>query len=159
MTEPTKTLVLMVGLPRSGKSSWARRQGFPICNPDAIRLALHGKRFESLAEGFVWAIAKVMVRALFLAGHDTVILDATNVTKRRRAEWLSKGWTCRYMEISAPPEVCVERAKHTGQEDLVPVIAKMHAEYQPLEPHEVRWDGAPLGYVAGDGGFVRACVP
>ncbi len=40
-----KTLIGMVGLPYSGKSTAARELGFPIVCPDAIRLALHGQRF------------------------------------------------------------------------------------------------------------------
>jgi predicted kinase len=51
-----KILILTVGLPRSGKSSWSRQQTFPVVNPDSIRLALHGLRFAPEAEPFVWAI-------------------------------------------------------------------------------------------------------
>ena len=40
---------------RSGKTTWARQQGVPIVNRDAIRLALHGQRFEPRAESVVWA--------------------------------------------------------------------------------------------------------
>ena len=40
---------------RSGKTTWARQQGVPIVNPDAIRPALHGQRFEPRAESVVWA--------------------------------------------------------------------------------------------------------
>jgi len=39
-----KILILTVGLPRSGKSTWAAKKGFPIVSPDAIRLAMHGMR-------------------------------------------------------------------------------------------------------------------
>ena len=77
-----ETLILTVGLPRSGKSIWAKKQGIPIVNPDSIRLALHGKAFILEAEDFVWTIAYTMARALFLAGHETVIIDATNITKK-----------------------------------------------------------------------------
>src|SRR5882672_916000 len=63
--EKDKLLICTVGLPRSGKSTWARSQSFPIVCPDAIRIAIHGQRFISEAEPFVWATAKAMVRALF----------------------------------------------------------------------------------------------
>ncbi|GAF94425.1 unnamed protein product, partial [marine sediment metagenome] len=64
-----KKLILTVGLPRSGKTTWARKQGIPMVNPDSIRLALHGKAFIEEAEPMIWTIAKYMVRALFIAGH------------------------------------------------------------------------------------------
>lgn len=40
-----KKLILTIGLPRSGKSTWAKQQGCPVVNPDSIRLALHGKAY------------------------------------------------------------------------------------------------------------------
>src|SRR5216683_5886868 len=90
------TLFLTVGLPRSGQSTWARGTNTPIVCPDEIRLALHGQRFIASAEPLVWAIARIMVSALFGAGHPRVILDATNLTKARRDEWLDPGWNCRF---------------------------------------------------------------
>lgn len=87
MAEHERILIVTVGLPRSGKSTWAKRQTFPVVNPDAIRLALHGQRFYGPAEPFVWATAKLMVRSLFGAAHRKVIVDATNCTRKRRDEW------------------------------------------------------------------------
>lgn len=124
-------LILTVGLPRSGKSTWARQQGVPVVNPDSIRLALHGQAFVASAEPFVWATAKLMVRALFLAGHSRVILDATNTTEKRRAEWDSPEWAVRFMEFHTPVEVCIQRAHDTGRPELVPVIERMAAQYEP----------------------------
>ncbi len=122
-------LVLCVGLPRSGKTTWALEQGWPIVNPDSIRLALHGAPFIALAEPFVWAIAKCMVRALFLAGHGVVVLDATNVTKKRRDDWVDYSdpplWHREVKLFRTSEEVCLERAIATGRGDLLPVIARM----------------------------------
>jgi predicted kinase len=130
-------LILTVGLSRSGKSTWSRAQGVPVVNPDSIRLALHGQRFVSLAEPVVWAIAKVMVRALFLAGHPRVILDATNTTPARRAEWRDGGWRVSFEVFNTPAEVCIARAIQDGREDLVPVIERMAAAFDPPSPMEV----------------------
>ena len=128
------TLIMTVGLPRSGKTTWAKEQGHPIVNPDAIRLALHGQAYSSLAEPFVWAIAKAMVRALFLAGHDTVILDATNTTEKRRSDWNNGIWTWEYKVFDTPADVCIERAKTSGREELIPVIERMADAIQwPVE--------------------------
>ena len=121
-------LVLTVGLPRCGKSTWAKAQGSPIVSPDAIRLALHGREFIPLAEPFVWAIARVMVRALFLAGHEHVIVDATNNTKKRRLEWKSDAWILIHETFHDSADVCIERAKADGRLDLIAVIERMAAE-------------------------------
>lgn len=120
-----KTLILTVGLPRSGKSTWAKDQGIPVVNPDAIRLALHGQAFIQQTEPFVWLMAKYMVQSLFLAGHDKVILDACNGTRKRRDEWRSRAWDLKFQVFDTPKEVCIERAKEGGREDLIPVIEYM----------------------------------
>jgi predicted kinase len=121
----TPTLIMPVGLPRSGKSTWARSTGFPMVNPDSIRLSLHGQAFYTPAEAFVWATAHLMVQSLFTAGHQTVILDATNLTERRRAEWRSKDWHCAYVLFPTPEDECIRRALANCQEELIPVIHRM----------------------------------
>jgi len=136
-TKPSNILLMTVGLPRSGKSTWSKQQSFPIVNPDSIRLALHGQPFIGLAEGFVWAIAKVMVRALFISGHTTVILDATNTNRKRRDEWKSKSWVRKYQVLNTTAEECVRRAKDGGKEYLVPVIEKMDENYEPIQEDEL----------------------
>jgi predicted kinase len=64
----SKKLILTMGLPRSGKSTWAKQQSVPIVSPDAIRLAMTGQRWVGELEDMVWVVAKYMVRSLFLAG-------------------------------------------------------------------------------------------
>ncbi len=129
-------LILTVGLPRSGKSTWARSTEYPIVSPDAIRLAIHGQAFVDLAEPFVWATAKVMVRALFEAGHKTVIVDATNTTRERRDDWKSSGWVRQYKTFEASVAVCKERAIQTYRQELIEVIDRMHEQFEPIEIDE-----------------------
>lgn len=132
-------LIATVGLPRSGKSTWAKQQAYPIVNPDSIRLALHGQRFYGPAEPMVWATAKLMVRSLFLAGHRHVILDATNVERSRRDEWKSKEWGIFFKYIPTPKDVCIERARSENYEELVGVIERMAGQFNPLGSDEELW--------------------
>lgn len=139
-----KTLVCTVGLPRSGKSTWSSRQGVPVVNPDSIRLALHGQAYIAEMEPYVWAIAKTMAKALFLAGHDIVVVDATNTTTERRKFWRSREWITEFKEFEASKEVCLERAVLTNREDLIPVIERMSSAREPICNDESRILGAEI---------------
>lgn len=142
MTEPTedKMLIATMGLPRSGKSTWARATGYPVVCPDEIRLALHGQRYIQEAEPFVWAIAKVMVKALFGAGHRRVVLDATNGTRERRQQWLSPEWATRFKHIDASEAECRGRAVNELDTYILPIIERQARQFEPLMFDELRFD-------------------
>jgi predicted kinase len=123
-------LIVTVGLPRSGKTTWARTTGWPIVNPDSIRLALHGQRFYGPAEPFVWAMAYAMVEALRLAGHERIVVDATNVSAKRRAEWENRyPGAVEWKVIETPPIECIRRAVAEKDDAIIPVIQRMADEW------------------------------
>jgi len=128
-------LIVTVGLPRSGKTTFARSLGCPIVNPDSVRLALHGQRFAAVAEPFVWAITYLMVEALRMAGHETIVVDATNTTAKRRKEWEARyGAEVEWKIIETSPEECIRRARALDDEYIVPVIERMAAEWDLSKP-------------------------
>lgn len=134
---PSNTLILMVGLPYSGKTTRALKLGLPIVSPDAVRVALHGERYLQAAEPMVWTLAVIMVKALFEAGHSHVIVDATNNTVKRRQFWADAGdWTVQYQIIDTPEKLCVQRAQQADDLDIVPVIARMASGHEPVERDE-----------------------
>jgi predicted kinase len=140
MAQHPRLLIATVGLPRSGKSSWARQQGVPLVNPDAIRLSLHEHRFIGRAEPWVWAMAQTMVRALFEAGHSVVILDATNITRERRAMWKSRDWAVCFQEFTTSLQDCIKRALVSGSDpELVGAIERMASQREPLGADELLW--------------------
>lgn len=118
-------LILTVGLPRSGKSTWAHQQGCPVVNRDAIRLALHGQPYIQQAEDMVSAIETYMVTALFTAGHKKVIVDATHLKEKYRKRWESIGARIELAHIDTPKETCIARAINDGRKDLIPIIERM----------------------------------
>lgn len=136
-------LVCTVGLPRSGKSTWAIQQGLPVVSPDAIRLATYGRRFWAPAETQVWAMTDLMIRSLFLAGHSAIILDATSINRRHRDERRCRTqdntqprWATKFTVFDTSPEVCKQRALATDMPDLVDVIDRMAARFDPLGSDE-----------------------
>ena len=130
-------LGIMVGLPRSGKSTYCREnlmQDNVVVCPDKIRLALHGQQFVALAEKFVWAVADTMVRTLLMQGHN-VVIDATNVSRFTRSSWsrlatefdtkLDIYW------VTTPAEVCIAR-NIPGSEGYLheDTIQRMSSDFQ-----------------------------
>lgn len=127
-------LIMTYGLPRSGKSTWSNAQGYPIVNPDAIRLAKTGQRWWGPIEHEIWATARTMVRSLFLAGHKVVILDSTCGTRRQRDTFLPSPdvpWERYTKYIDTPADECCRRAETTYPE-LVPVIEFMKECWEPV---------------------------
>ena len=130
------TLYVTCGLPRSGKTTWAGKMNYPIVNPDSIRLAMHGQRFNILAEPFVWAVAQLMVRALFLSGHSTVIVDATNTTKKRRDMWKSSDWDTKFVCFGTSIDTCLARA--ANDTEMIKVIERMAEQFEQLDDDEIK---------------------
>lgn len=137
-------LICMVGLPRSGKTTIVRdlmkKHNAPVVRRDDIRLALHGQRYQSLAEPFIKAISDVMIRSLFLSGHDTVICDETNFSRAARNYHKAPSHRTVFYHVDTGVDVCCERAVSTGQEDLIPVITEMQQRWEPLGDDEERYE-------------------
>lgn len=120
-----KKLILIIGLPRSGKTTWALQQGHPIVCRDAIRLALYGKVYFQEAEDMITTLETYMVKSLFEAGHDTVIVDATHLKKKYIDRWSYGNWDVQTHIIDTPFEVCLERAMKDKNHKLVSIIEAM----------------------------------
>ena len=134
-------LIVTVGLPRSGKSTWAKAQGFPIVNRDSIRYALRSDSLIWQRRRMVAAIALCMVRALFLAGHTHVIVDETCTTRKRRAFWKKTvPQTTVFKYIATPADVCRARAVAETDAAILPVIDRMAAQFEPLGDDEFKYE-------------------
>jgi len=138
-------LIMTYGLPRSGKSTWARSTGWPVVEIDAIRLAMTGRRWWGPIEHEIWATALTMVRALFLAGHKFVIVDTPSYSREQRNAFLSSPdvkWLRFFKPINTPAETCCDRAIETYPE-LVQIIEWMLDNWEPILPEEgiALWPG------------------
>lgn len=77
------TLYVMVGLPGSGKSYWAKSFNCPIVSSDTIRKELSGSEDDQSVNGQVFGIARYRVRD-YLSKNISCVFDATNITRKDR---------------------------------------------------------------------------
>lgn len=116
-TKRRGSLTATIGLPASGKSTWAEsvRARFPdrvrIVNRDDIRAAT-GARFEDGDEPVVALIRDHMIDEWIVRGYDVICSD-TNISPkvRRRLAGLAKHRKADYSEvvINTPLDECLRR--------------------------------------------------
>lgn len=124
-------LFFLIGIPRSGKSTYCEKwvdnpnhKRRVIVSSDSIRMAMHGQRYEPLAETMVFAVKHIMIRSLLSKGFD-VIVDGTHSTKISIQRLLEIDPNATPIFLQTPVEVCKERAIKTNQPDLIPVIDRI----------------------------------
>lgn len=135
------TLYVMVALPRSGKTTYVKKhfKGIPVVSADQLRLLIHGKRYVAEQEPKVWWVRNIMLKALMEQGLD-VVVDQTNITKKRRAPLVKLaeeyGYRAIAVMLKTDVDTCKERAIKTHQEDLIPVIEDFAQEFEPVSEDE-----------------------
>ena len=113
-------LVVTVGLPHSGKTTWARLTGWTTVNTDMTRLAFQGRPFIQETEGWIWMVVRVMVKVLILTGNNPVILDGMFVTKKSREDWLNPNlYRVVYRVFPVSAQECIRRALLNERMELV----------------------------------------
>jgi len=136
---PKGKLSIIVGLARSGKSTFCNRLlqnslykcKSPLSSPpviicaDDFRLALHGQRYISEAEETVFAMTHVATKAILLRGFD-VLVDETNTRMESIEKWLKIDPNLDIYYINTSLEICKERAISTNQESLLKPLERMH---------------------------------
>jgi predicted kinase len=131
-----KTLRIMIGLPRSGKSTWIKQNKINevVVSADELRYLVYNQRFWSNGESLMWSINKIILKMLMQQGVD-IIVDETNTTIDRRKSIIKQAKEYDYIIdcicISTPKEICIERAISLNDNVIIPIIEKMSEQYQP----------------------------
>lgn len=127
-------LLLTVGIPGSGKSTWIKKhsKGFEIVSPDEIRKRLTGDISDQSQNGLVFKIARDNITKRLNDGKN-VIFDATNVdtaTRKKFVKELPKAQLqAKLFDIE--PKEAKARIKKRKEGSEVPddIVDTMHKQY------------------------------
>jgi len=106
-------IVVLVGLPGSGKSTYLERMGVAGLSSDTIRRQLADDETDQTIHARVFQTLRHLLRQRLKIGRPVTYIDATNLTPRERAPYLEigKSYGCEVEAVffDLPLEVCRER--------------------------------------------------
>jgi predicted kinase len=134
-TQPKGAVVLSIGLPGSGKSTWFKRHNILPLSSDMVRILLFDDVTEQRYQDLVFSTLRSMLRARLLARRPSNYLDATNLSAHERRSWIKLahdfGYEAHAVFFDVPPEVCIERNRRRDRNVPEDVMQRMAAKLRP----------------------------
>jgi predicted kinase len=137
LAEQRQRIVVLVGLPGSGKSTWLERQGIVAISSDWIRHVLADDPTDQTIHTRVFLTMRYLLRHRLAIGRRVSYLDATHLTPEERrpyiriAEWYGCDVEAIYFDV--PVEVCRERNLRRNRVVPEDAMERMAMKLQPPE--------------------------
>jgi len=129
------TVVLAIGLPGSGKSSWFKRHDIHPLSSDLLRELLFDDAQEQRFQDLVFSNLRSMLKARLIARRPMNYVDATNLTPHDRHSWIKLakdyGYDVQGLFFDVPLEVCMERHQRRGRAVPEDIMRKMAGKLKP----------------------------
>lgn len=128
-------VIVLVGLPGSGKSTWAEAQGTASLSSDGVRLLLSDDMENQRIHGEVFATMRYLLRKRLDLGAAVTIVDATNLLPAHRKPWIrvarERGAEIEAVYFATPVEECLRRNAARARRVPDEVIREMAAKLSP----------------------------
>jgi predicted kinase len=128
-------VVLSIGLPGSGKSTWFKRHNILPLSSDMVRILLFDDVTEQRYQDLVFSTLRSMLRARLLARRPWNYVDATNLSPHERRSWVKLahdfGYEAHAVFFDVPPEVCIERNRRRERNVPEDVMLRMANKLRP----------------------------
>jgi predicted kinase len=128
-------VVLSIGLPGSGKSTWFKRHNILPLSSDMVRILLFDDVTEQRYQDLVFSTLRSMLRARLLSKRPWNYLDATNLSPHERRSWIKLahdfGYEAHAVFFDVPPEVCIERNRRRERNVPEDVMLRMANKLRP----------------------------
>ena len=132
---PKGTVVLAIGLPGSGKSSWFKRHNITPLSSDLLRALLFDDPTEQRFQDLVFSNLRSMLKARLIARRPLNYVDATNLTSHDRHGWIKLakdyGYEVQAVFFDVPLEVCLERNQRRERVVADDVMRRMAGKMKP----------------------------
>lgn len=132
---PKGYVVLAIGLPGSGKTTWYKRRGVTPLSSDLLRTLLFDDIAEQRYQGLVFSTLRSLLRARLIAKMPWNYVDATNLSPHERRQWIkmakSFGYEVHAVFFDVPLAVCLERNAKRERQVSDEVMHRMAERLKP----------------------------